>query len=82
MPIYEVIVGNIGSIYCGTNGWKALQLFNRYKKLSRMQYGRAAGENVAVMKDGDVYYEYVGSLEQLEQEKERSHGYERRSLDR
>lgn len=56
---YEVVVGNIGTVYEGHNKAAALRYFNTYVKHSKSGYGRAGGEPVTVMMDGDIFMEYV-----------------------
>lgn len=62
MAHYEVIVGNIGTVYSGTNGFEANTKFATYSGQSKSNYGRAAGEDVTIMKDGEITREYVGTL--------------------
>ena len=71
MSNHTVIVGNLGTVvHDGT--WKeAKAAFFEYRKLSKANYGRVAGESVTWLRDGDVYFEYVGPLEK---EKHDSHG--------
>ena len=57
---FETIVGNVGCVYHGTNHFDALAEFNRYASMSRKGYGRVAGEDVALFKDGNLIKEYVG----------------------
>lgn len=57
---YEVIVGNIGTVYQGNNGFEATKEYNQYVRLSKDNYGRAAGEDVTIIRDNDVYKEYYG----------------------
>lgn len=55
---YEVIVGNIGTVYEGHNKAAALRYYETYVKHSKEQYGRASNEPVTVMMDGDIMVEY------------------------
>jgi len=57
---WEVIVGNIGTVYSGTNGFEARKKFSTYVKQSKTGYGRAAYEDVTLMKDGDMVKEHYG----------------------
>lgn len=61
---YEVIVGNVGSVYVGSSEREAMLTFNCYMDHSKSNYGRCAGENVTLMFRGDIAKEYVGTLEQ------------------
>ena len=59
-PIYEVIVGNIGSVYQGTDAEEAQRKFSVYVKQSESCEGRAGGEEVTLMKDGDIIKTHEG----------------------
>ena len=58
---YEVIVGNIGTIYDGGNYREALKRYRTYVKISKSESGRASGEDVIIMRDGEPVKEYFGS---------------------
>ena len=60
---YEVYVGNIGCVYSGSNERQAQKDYVEYVEQSKTNYGRAAGENVTLFKDGEPAYEFVGSIE-------------------
>jgi hypothetical protein len=66
MTAYEVICGNIGAVYSGTNGFEANKTFQTYAGQSKSNYGRAAGENVTMLKDGEISKEFIGTLDQNE----------------
>ncbi len=55
---YEVIVGNIGTAHRGTNFRAANQVYRHYVKVSKGDMGRAAGEPVTLMKDGEPHFDY------------------------
>jgi hypothetical protein len=59
---FEVIVGNIGTVYDGASRKDANTTFNVYVELSQRQTGRAAGENVTMLIDGDIVKEFDGKL--------------------
>lgn len=59
---YEVVVGNIGVVYCGHSKKAATANFQEYKTQSENNYGRAAGEPVTLLQDGDIIEEWFGSL--------------------
>lgn len=59
MAFYEVIVGNIGKVFEGPNGFEARKNFNTYVGQSKRQVGRASGEQVSLWKDGDILEEYI-----------------------
>lgn len=65
---YQVIVGNIGTVYEGANGFTAIREYNQYIALSKSNYGRASGENVTLFKNDDIYKEFTGSIEMQENE--------------
>lgn len=52
--IYQVIVGNIGTVYSGNTEQTACDIFDEYVKMSQAPYGRASGESVTLMMDGEV----------------------------
>jgi hypothetical protein len=64
--MYEVIVGNIGLVYQGSNPCEAGKIFKEYKEQSRSGYGRASGESVTMFKHGEPIREYIGTLENQE----------------
>jgi len=63
---YHVIVGNVGTVYEGTNGFIAIKEYNSYVGISKNGIGRAGGENVTLIKNDDIYKEFIGSLESEE----------------
>jgi hypothetical protein len=58
MEKFEVIVGNIGTVYSGTNRHEAEGAYNEYVVASKLKAGRAAGEQVTMMKDGEPVHGY------------------------
>ena len=65
MPNYEVIVGNVGSVYYGKNRRKALNTYKSYMEISMQQDGaRYYGEDVALLVDGEIKQEHTGHLRQ------------------
>lgn len=56
---YEVLVGNIGLVHAGPGYAVALGVFNDYKKLSNAGFGRAAGEAVTLLKNGEPLKEFT-----------------------
>ncbi len=52
--IYTVLVGNIGTVYDGPLLKQALEDYGEYKRQSISNYGRAAGEPVTLLKDGEI----------------------------
>ena len=59
---FIVIVGNLGSVYddWNTKEDKAKEIFDRYVYQSNNATGRVAGENVVMLKDGEIYCEHIG----------------------
>ena len=57
--VYEVIAGNIGTVYNGPYKDRADAVYNEYKELSKKDYGRAAGENIMILSDGEPIKEYM-----------------------
>jgi hypothetical protein len=56
---YSVLVGNIGQVYSGYSEEDARQTYNEYAEQSKEEYGRAAGEHVALMFGEDVLEEFL-----------------------
>lgn len=54
---YEVLVGNIGTVYSGPLFKQALKDYGEYKRQSIDNYGRAAGEPVILLQDGEPIME-------------------------
>ncbi len=75
--MFELIVGNIGSVYCGSSEKEAKEKFNTYKNHSINNYGRAVGENVTLMEEKtyqggfEIVEEFIGSIEQSEINKDK-----------
>lgn len=59
---YGVTVGNIGNALNTTNFREAQKTFTEYVKQSKTGYGRAAGEEVILWRDGEPFKEYGGKL--------------------
>lgn len=62
LPDFEVIVGNIGTVYRGDDIDKATEFFTDYVGISNGLFGRASGEDVTLFEDGDILMEHVGWL--------------------
>lgn len=58
---YEVVVGNIGTVYKGNNRAKANRMYEEYVMLSNKGTGRASGEPVTFTSKGDIAREYIGA---------------------
>ena len=59
---YEVVVGNIGCVYYGEKLASANSAFKEYCKQSKESFGRASGESVVMMKDGEIIKEYIPNI--------------------
>jgi len=64
---YEVVVGNVGTVYRGRSIKKALKVFAQYVDVAKLgapdgHTGRASGEDVTLFRDGDVFREHIGFL--------------------
>lgn len=57
--MYQVIVGNIGTVIETTERETAQWTFEEYATMSRNGYGRAAGEPVTMMENGEIILEYT-----------------------
>jgi hypothetical protein len=57
---FEVVVGNIGTVYRGTEGPEARATFKEYKEQSKSGTGRAAGESVTLFQNGEPIDEWAG----------------------
>ena len=62
---HTVIVGNIGMVYDGTDANEAIENYLEYASQSRRNYGRAAGEPVAHLIDGEPEREFDGEAERI-----------------
>jgi hypothetical protein len=59
-PMYEVTVGNVGTVMVGTDNIRAHAEYNAYVKLSRDGVGRMAGEPVVLFRDGVALANWKG----------------------
>lgn len=60
---YEVVVGNIGTVWAGDDESDAREAFAEYVTQSRRMYGRAAGESVTLFAEGEPLAEHHGDLD-------------------
>jgi hypothetical protein len=58
--LYSVIVGNVGTVYAGDEPHEAQRQYSAYVELSRGTIGRASGEPVTLMCDGEPISEHAG----------------------
>jgi hypothetical protein len=56
--IHNVIVGNIGAVYSGCSGSEALQNYLDFVDKSKTDTGKAAGEAVVWLQDGEIFKEH------------------------
>ena len=56
---WEVLVDNVGIVFIGENGFNAVKSFNECVSLSKGKYGRMSGENVYLIKNGEINKEYT-----------------------
>ena len=59
---YQVIVGNIGTVYTGANKRGAYASFREYRDQSAGDYGRAARETVTLLAAGVARREYMPKI--------------------
>jgi len=57
--MYEVIVGNVGTVHTGNDEREALLIFSTYVDRSKAGRGRCGTEEVTLMKDGDIAKQYL-----------------------
>lgn len=55
---WEVIVGNLGTVFSGSNGFIAINDFNSWVQESKTEGRRVTDEPVTLMKDDEPYREY------------------------
>src|SRR3990167_4059019 len=51
---WETIVGNVGTVYTGTNGFEARKTYSQYVAISKNGLGHAGHENVTLMKNDET----------------------------
>lgn len=56
---YEVVVGNIGTVYTGHDRLTALKHYRSYREMSRRGTGSAGAEDVTLFKDREIEKEHV-----------------------
>lgn len=60
---YEVYVGNVGCVYNGPDSREAMDNYTHYANLSdSRRSGRAWGETVCLLHNGEITHEHTGSL--------------------
>jgi hypothetical protein len=63
---YEVYVGNVGMVYEGASLAVAKKTYSEYVAISKSGFGRAGGESVALMVDGEPIKDYQGKNDRYE----------------
>jgi hypothetical protein len=60
-PIWEVVVGNIGTVHSGLHKHVAMVHYQTYVKQSTEPYGRtlSSGESVTLVCDGEIVLEHT-----------------------
>jgi hypothetical protein len=56
---FQVVVGNIGTVYSGNQLRVALETYRDYRKLSKEERGRAGGEPVTLFHNNEIMREYI-----------------------
>lgn len=59
MAVYRTIVGNLGTVYFGTNGFEARKEYSVYVAKSKLSFGRVSNESVTLLKDDEIILEYL-----------------------
>ncbi len=63
MTNYQVIVGNIGTVYDGDSKQEAYKVYSDYVHQSKYCKGRPSGESVTIMVDGEPENEFTGLID-------------------
>lgn len=66
MAQFEVIAGNVGTVYSGPSEQDAQSYWVQYVELSKQERGRVSGESVYLMRDGSLIEEYIGPQDREE----------------
>jgi hypothetical protein len=62
MSKYQVIVGNVGTVYDGDDKEQALRDYRECVSISKdSEVGRMAGEQVTLFEDGEILKEHIPS---------------------
>lgn len=61
--MFQVVVGNIGTVINTSDKAKAQHAFNEYVSQSKSGVGRAGGETITLFQDDEILMEHVGSLD-------------------
>jgi hypothetical protein len=63
---YEVLCDNIGLVHQGDDLTEARQVYNQYVVKSKEGEGRAAGEDVTLLEDGEPIAHHLSGLEDMQ----------------
>ena len=58
MKAFQVVVGNVGQVFDGSNYMQARTTYAKYIEQSKAGYGRVAGEPVTLFHKGEIKAEY------------------------
>jgi hypothetical protein len=64
--MYVVIVGNVGKVSENASRHLAQQQYDAYVSLSKIGYGRVAGESVFLMENDEIISEHIGVNDESE----------------
>jgi hypothetical protein len=56
--VWSVVVGNVGTVYAGQDSTEAISVYVEMREQAINGYGKAAGEPVTLMADGEPKQEY------------------------
>lgn len=56
---YEVIVGNVGTVYQGEDILDACDTYEKYVRYSKKGEGRCGDECVTMLRDGEITNEHI-----------------------
>lgn len=68
MANYQILVGNIGTVYNGSNLRVAQVVYNEWVAESKLNVGKVAGEPVTFFRGDEIFKEYEGTLNEGEDE--------------
>jgi hypothetical protein len=65
MDTFQVVVGNLGTVYSGDNREEAVERYFAYCDQADLPWGRASGEPVTLLSYGDVEWEKAGKSDEV-----------------
>jgi hypothetical protein len=64
---FQVVVGNIGTVYDGPELKKGLTTYKEYKDMSEAGYGRASDEDVTLFGPNDqIIHEHIPNIKRFD----------------